>query len=305
MGKLGVVLGLSLLAACAPADTWSSRVEDPGLPPFLPEHLLRKPADFRLYDAPVRKEFFLYFYADEEVQEDIVAVIDYAAPEGQRRPRFATREEHAYALDIFQADWRSRGDEAKLKYFNERHAIDTRRKESLIDQKIDFKKREIQHLADKAYDIESDLASRKDTNTFGPGNEKLTLSKEGALAPAPALEAELARTRRKLAVAETQLFVLEYRRSLRDLADARGSGDYVEGRVGVADLLPDDSKNEEFINQVVRKVSPAAWQRPEARIGISRGDLVVIQTRDVIVQVRDYVNQLRHEARAKLQSSSK
>ena len=75
--------------------------------------------------------------------------------------------------------------------------------------------------------------------------------------------------------------------------------------MGIADQLPDDSKNEEFINQVVRKVSPAAWQRPEARIGISRGNLVVIQTRDVIVQVRDYVNQLRHEARAKLQSSAK
>src|SRR5688572_28334708 len=156
MRMLGVVPGLLLLAASAPRDTWTSRVEDPGLPPFLPEHLLRKPADFKLYDAPVRKEFFLYFYADEEVQEDIVAVIDYAAPEGQRRPSFATREEHAYALDIFQADWRSRGDAAKLKYFNERHAIDIRRKESLIDQKIDFKKREIQHLADHIYDIESD-----------------------------------------------------------------------------------------------------------------------------------------------------
>ena len=294
-----VVLGLSLLCACAPANTWSSRVEDPGLPPFLPEHLLRKPADFRLYDAPVRKEFFLYFYADEEIQEDIVAVIDYAAPEGQRRPRFATREEHAYALDIFQADWRSRNDEAKLKYFNERHAIDNLRKEGLIDQKIDFKKREIQHLEEKAYDIESDLGSRKDTGAFAEGDEKLRL------APATALEAELARTRRKLGIAYAQLYVLEYRRSVRDLADARGSGDFVEGRVGIADLLPDPAKSEEFIRDVVRKVSPAAWERPEARIGISRGDLVVVQTRDVIVQVRDYVIKLRNDARAKLRSSAK
>ena len=294
-----VVLGLCLLGACAPADTWTSRVEDPGLPPFLPEHLLRKPADFRLYDAPVRKEFFLYFYADEEVQEDIVAVIDYAAPEGQRRPRFATREEHHYALDIFQVDWRARGDDAKLRYFNERHMIETRRKETLIDQKIDFKKRELQHLEDKAYDIESDLASRKDTGAFAEGNEKL------GLAPAPALEAELARTRRKVAIAYSQLYILEYRRSLRDLADARGSGDFVEGIVGIADLLEDPAKSEEFMQDVMRRVSPAAWQRPESRIGISRGNLVVVQTRDVIVQVRDYVNKRRHDARAKLQGTAK
>lgn len=299
MGKLGVVLGLSLLAACAPGDRWSSRIEDPGLPPLLPEALLRKPADFRLYDAPTRKEFFLYFYEDEEVKEDVVAVIDYHAPEGQRRPRFATREEHTYALDLFQADWTSRGDEAKLKYFNERHMIETRRKESLIDQQIEFKKREIAHLEEKIYDIESDLASRKDTNTFAEGDEKLRL------APSAALEGELKRTQRKLAVAQSQLYVLEYRRSLRDLADARGSGDFVNARVGISDLLPDPAKADEFIQNVTRKVSPAAWQRPEARIGISGGDLVVVQTRDVIVQVRDYVNARRSEARARLQSSAK
>ena len=298
MGKLGVVLGLSLLAACAPGDRWSSRVEDPGLPPFLPEHLLRKPADFRLYDAPTRKEFFLYFYEDEEVKEDVVAVIDYGVPQGPRRPRFATREEHDYALDIFQADWRARGDDAKLKYFNERHMIETRRKETLLDQKIEFKTREIKHLEDKAYDIQSDLASRKDTGAFAEGDEKLRL------APSAALEAEHKRTLQKLAIAQTQLYVLEYRRSLRDLADARGSGEFVTGRVGVSDLLSDPTKNDEFIQQVVRKVSPAAWDRPEARIGLSGGDLVVVQTRDVIVQVRDYVNRLRIETRAKLQSSS-
>lgn len=298
MGKLGVVLGLSLLAACAPGDRWSSRVEDPGLPPLLPEQLLRKPADFRLHDAPTRKEFFLYFYSDEEVNEDIVAVIDYNTPEGPRRPRFATREEHHYALDIFQADWKSRGDERRLRYFNERHMIETRRKEGLIDQQIEFKVREIKHLEEKVYDIESDLASRKDTGAFAEGDEKLRL------APAAALEAELGRTRRKLAAAEAQLYVLEYKRSLRDLADARGSGEWVEGRVGVSDLL-EPEKHEDFVERVRRKVSPAAWARPEARIRISGGDLVVWQTRDVIVQVRDYVDRLRHETRAKLQSSAK
>jgi hypothetical protein len=292
-----VVLGLSLLGACAPENTWSSRVEDPGLPPILLEYLLRKPADFRLYDGPTRKEYALYFYEDEAVREEIVVVIDFNDPEGARRPRFATWEEHTYGLDLFQADWTARPQDARLKYFNERHMVEMRRKDSLIDQQIDFKNREIKHLRDKAHDIHSDLASRKDTSTFAEGDEKLRL------APTAALEAELKRTKHKLAVAETQLYLLEYKRSLRDLADSRHSGTWVEGRVGVDDLLPDYPETEELVKLVVRKVSPAAWDRPEARISVYDGELVVRQTRDVLVQVRDFVNRLRAEARAKLQEA--
>jgi hypothetical protein len=298
MRKLGVVLGLSMLSACA-ADTWSSRVEDPGLPPILPEHLLRKPADFRLYDAPTRKEFFLYFYADEEIEEDIVAVIDYGTVEGVRRPRFATREEHHYALDIFQVDWRARGDAEKLRYFNERHMVETRRKEGLLDQKIEYKEREIRHLAEKIDDLEADLGSRKDTGAFAAGDEKLRL------APAEALESELKRTKYKLAVAQAQLYVLEYRRSLRDMADARGSRVFVTERIAVSDLLGEPKDHEAFLTELRRRVSPAAWDRPESRLSLSGGELVVTQTRDMIVRTRDYVNRLRSEARAKLQSSAK
>jgi len=299
MRKLGIALGLLVLAACGPVDRWSSRVEDPGLPPILPDHLLRKPADFRLYDAPTRKEFFLYFYADEEIEEDIVAVIDYSTPEGVRRPRFATREEHFYALDIFQADWRARGDAEKLRYFNERHMVETRRKEGLLDHKIEYKEREIRHLEEKIHAMEADLGSRKDTGAFAAGDEKL------GLAPTEAVEAELKRTQRKLVVAQAQLYVLEYRRSLRDLADARGSGVFVTERINVSDLLGEGPEREAFVTQLTRKVAPAAWERPEARVGLSGGDLVVTQTRDVIVRTRDYVNRLRSEARAKLQSSAR
>ena len=299
MRKLGIALGLVFLGACAPEDTWTSRVEDPGLPPILLEYLLRKPADFRMYDGPTRKEYSLYFYEDEQVNEEIVVVIDYNSPEGVRRPRFATREEYAYGMDLFQADWKSRPDDAKLKYFNERHMIEMRRRDGLIDQKIDFKSREIKHLQEKADDLEADLLSRKDTSTFAEGDEKLRL------APSAALEAELARTRRRLIRAEAELYVLEYKRSLRDLADARGSGEYVDARVAVEDLLAEYPEPEEFVKLVVRKVSPAAWDRPEARIGVSRGDLYVVQTRDVIVQVRDSVDRTRTEARRKLQGAAR
>jgi hypothetical protein len=299
MRKLGIMLGLSFLGACAPENTWSSRVQDPGLPPILLEYLLRKPADFRLYDGQTRKEYVLYFYEDEQVREEIVVVIDYNSPEGVRRPRFATREEHEYGMDLFQTDWVSRGDDSRLKYFNERHLVEMRRKDGLLDQQIDFKNREITHLREKAHDIESDLGSRKDTSTFAEGDEKLHL------APAAALQSELSRTRHKIAVAEAQLYILEYKRSLRDLADARHSGTFAEGRIGVDDLLTYYPEADQLIAQVVRKVMPAAWNRPEARIGLSGGELVVIQTRDVIVRVRDFVNTLRAEARAKLQDAAK
>lgn len=297
MRKLGITLGLMALGACAPDDTWTSRVEDPGLPPLLLEYVLRKPADFRLFDAPTRKEYALYFYEDEQVSEEIVTVIDFKTPEGARRPRFATREEHEYALDIFRTDWQARGEDARLKYFNERHLIEMRRKDGLLDQQIDFKGREIAHLDGKIQDIDADLQSRKDTSAFAGGDEKLNL------APAPALEAELARTRRKLAVAEAQLYILEYKRSLRDLADARGTGDFHEAEFNVGDLLPEDDKTEEFVKRLVMKVAPAAWDRPDARIGVSGATLTVVQTRDVVVQVRDYIDRLRTEARATLRGS--
>lgn len=299
MRKLGVVLGLSFLGACAPEDTWSSRVEDPGLPPILLEHLLRKPADFRMVDGPTRKEYALYFYEDEQIREEIVVVIDFNAPEGVRRPRFATWEEHTYGLDLFQADWVARSGDAKLTYFNERHLVEVRRKSSLIDQQIDFKNREIKDLRERIRDLEADLGSRKDTNSFAEGDEKLRL------APAAAVEAELKRTQRRLVVAEAHLYLLEYKRSLRDLHDARHSGTWDEARMGVDDLLPDYPETEELVKLVVRKVAPAAWDRPEARIRVSAGELVVYQTRDVNVQVRDFVNRLRSEARAKLQDAAK
>ena len=124
MKHWGLVLGLALvaLAGCFPEDTWSSRVQEEEYQPDPPEHLLRQPADFRLYDANVRKEFFLYYYEDETVREEIVTVINYALPEGERRPRLATRDEHDYAIAIFIEDWKARGLGDKIRYFNERYS---------------------------------------------------------------------------------------------------------------------------------------------------------------------------------------
>src|SRR5881392_1563674 len=151
MRYLGVVLGFAVaaLAGCFPEDTWSSRVQPEEYQPPPPEHLLRKPADFRLYDPHVRKEFFLYFYEDETVSDEIVTVINYAVPEGERRPRMATRDEHDYAITVFMEDWRARGESEKIRYFNERVAQEVGRQNTLIDEKIVYKQREVKDLEDK------------------------------------------------------------------------------------------------------------------------------------------------------------
>jgi hypothetical protein len=295
MKLLGIVVPLVLsLAACAPGDTWSSRVQDPGLPPLAPEHLLRKPADFRLYEASVRKEFFLYFYEDADVKEELVVVIDQTSSDS--RPRFATLEEHDFALDLFQTEWKARNDVQKLRYFNERYAAERKRRLSLLDDRIHFKQGEVKLLEDKENDLDADLKSRKATGAYAGGDEKFSL------APAAALEAEHARTVRALAVAQAELFVLEHLRSMRDLASARGSGEFTEGRIRADDLAADREAGDKLVQEVMKRVAPGAWGdfRPEARLRWSGGELVVWQTRDVILQVRNYIDRRRAEERARL-----
>ena len=296
MRALGIVVPLLLaLSACAPGDRWSSRVEDPGLPPLAPEHLLRKPADFQLYEASVRKDFLLYFYEDAEVKEELVVVIDHAAYDP--RPRFATLEEHEFALDLFQTEWKDKSKAQKLKYFNERTAAERKRRMTLLDDRIHYKQGEVKLLEGKASDLDADLKSRKATNTYAAGDEKF------GLAPAAALENQYALTMRALAVAQAELFVLEHLRSARDLADARGSGEFVEGRIKVQDLAADRDAGEKFVAEVQKRVAPGAWgeHRPDARIRWnSDGELVIWQTRDVILQVRNYVDRRRAEERARL-----
>ncbi|HYF01586.1 MAG TPA: hypothetical protein VEJ18_21875, partial [Planctomycetota bacterium] len=197
MKQLGMVGGLILLAACAPGDRWSSRVEDPGLPPLAADLLLRKPADFKLSDHGLRKEYFLYFYEDDRMKEDVVVVLDHAMPGSH--PRFATREEHVRALELFQAEWTARGDHGRLRYFNERYGAEKRRKDSLLDDEIVYKEREVKELEEHVVNLEADVLSRKATGTFAAGDEKLHL------APEAAVHAELARAERRLAIAQAQL----------------------------------------------------------------------------------------------------
>jgi len=294
MKHWGVVLalGLAALAGCFPEDTWSSRVEEAEYMPDPPEHLLRQPADFKLYDPHVRKEFFLYFYQDESVNEEIVTVINYALPDAERRPRLATREEHDYAIAIFMEDWKARGQNEKIRYFNERYAQEVARSNTLIDEKIVYKEQEIRSFDDKRISLQADIKSREMTGTYQAGDEKFKLV-ESTVA-----QRELAKTERLLLLAKSQLLILQYLRDQRNAQYARTAVLLVENTMAVKDLLETYGAPERFIAEV-KQNTPFAWDRPGAKIEIDGTDLVIKQTRDVILKVRDFVEKLRTDLAAR------
>jgi hypothetical protein len=283
---------LLLLAACGLHDTWSNRVEPVELGPVPPDHVLRRPADFRLHDPHVRKEFFLFLYEDENGKYEIVTVINYALPEGVRTQRLATREEFDYAMALFEADWRARGDERKLRYFNERHREEMERRATLLDTQIVYKRAEVRDWEEQVHALESDRRSRKEHAAFASGDEKFPLPDEAGL------QRRLAHARRRHAVTEAQLFLLEYYRALRDAQYARVLEVYVDTALRVDDLVPAYLPAEKLVSDIRAGVQPWAWQRPDARISFSEGELHVRQTRDVLIHVRDHLDWLRGQAEA-------
>jgi hypothetical protein len=298
MRHWGVVPALALVAlgGCFPEDTWSSRVEEAEYMPDPPEHLLRQPADFRLYDPHVRKEFFLYFYQDENVKEEIVTVINYALPDGERRPRLATREEHDYAIAIFMEDWKARGQTEKIRYFNERYSQEVARANTLFDEKIVYKEQEIRTLDDKRISLSADIKSREMTGTYQAGDEKFKLVE------ATVAQRELAKTERLLLLAKSQLLILQYLRDQRNSQYARSAVLLVEDSIKVKDVLATYGAPERFIADIKQNI-PFAWERPGVSIVVDGDYLEVQQTRDVLIKVRDYIERLRADiaARAKPQ----
>ncbi len=299
------------LAACAPGDTWSSRVEEPAeirnypgmtdstkifpyaIPPPLMEHLLRKPADFRILDAHVRKEFFLYMYEDESLREEVVTVINYALPQGTRTQRLATRDETDYAMALFFADWKSRGQDERIQYFNRRHAEEMYRKSTQLDDQIEHKKEEKKWWDTQVFNLEADLQSRQNTGAYAAGDEKFNL------ADTPAAQRQLGHAKRLQVLAEAQLAILEYKRAIRDSQYARAGAVFVDSSVRVEDLLPNYGQPERLVEDVRTHVQPFAWGFSEVRLQVVEGQLVVRHTRDVVLMVRDYVDQLRAAFQAK------
>lgn len=281
---------LAALSGCFPEDTWSSRVPEQEEEPEPPEHLLRQQADFKLYDPSVRKEFFLYFYEDELVKQDIVTVINYALPLSDRRPRMATAEEHDYAITMFMEDWRARGQSEKIRYFNERYSQEVNRMNTLLDEKIVYKEQEVRELDDKRVALDADLKSRQMTGAYQGGDEKFKLV-ETTVA-----QRELAKAERALLLAKGQLLILQYLRDQRNAQYARHTLILSNDYVSVREILDNYSAPERLIAEVTQKVSPYSWQRPGVKITIKQdGYLYLTQSREVIQAVREYVEKLRDD----------
>jgi hypothetical protein len=287
---LAAVGTAALVAGCTGGRPWESQVEEPEVLPYPPEKLLRKPPDFRLRDLDNRREFFLYFHEDPEFREEVVLVINYALPEPEQRPRLATIDEHEYALRLFINQWRSRSDEEKLHYFNEKLLEELGRNATLLDQKIRYKEAVRRDLAEKKATLEADLKSRKDTGTFAEGSEKFNLISSQAL------EHEVARTDRQFLQAEVELMVLRHLRAERDAEYGRkAEAILVTTALPVKDLLPGFSSPQRLADQVRTHVRPSAWNRPMSMIEVRDRHLVIRQTQDVIGEVRQYLERLEEE----------
>ncbi len=287
---------LAALSGCFPEDTWSSRIPETIDEPEPPAHLLRQQADFKLYDPSLRKEFFLYFYEDELIRQDIVTVINYAVPLNERRPRLATREEHDYAIQMFMEDWRARGQSEKVRYFNERYSQEVSRMNTLLDEKIAYKEQEVRALDDQRVSLDADIKSRQMTGAYAAGDEKHQLV-EGTVA-----QRELAKTDRALMLARGQLLILQYLRDQRNSQYARHTLVLSEDSVRVKDILENYPAPERLVQEICQKVQPYSWQRPGVRIQISDDSLEVTQSKDVIIAVRDYVEKLRDDQEARKKS---
>jgi len=287
---------LAALSGCFPEDTWSSRTPEFVEEPEPPQHLLRQQADFKLYDPSLRKEFFLYFYEDELIRQDIVTVINYAVPLGERRPRLATREEHDYAIQMFMEDWRARGESEKIRYFNERYSQEVSRMNTLLDEKIAYKEQEVRDFDDKRVSLDADVKSRQMTGTYAAGDEKFQLV-EGTVA-----QRELAKTERALLLAQGQLLILRYLRDQRNAQYARHSLVLSEDSIPLKGVLDAYPAPERLVQEICQKVQPYAWQRPGVRIQVSDGTLEVTQSKDVLIGVREYIEHLRDDQEGRKKS---
>lgn len=287
---LAAVGTAALVAGCTGGRPWESQVEEPETPPYPPEKLLRKPADFRLRDLDNRREFLLYFHEDQEFREEVVLVINYALPESEQGPRLATIDEHEYALRLFVSQWRSRSDEEKLHYFNEKLLEELSRNATLLDQRIRLKEAVRKDLYEKKLALEADLKSRKDTGAFAEGSEKFNLISSQAL------EHEVARTDRQFLQADVELMVLRHMRAERDAEyGRRAEAVLVTTALPVRNLLPAFSSPQRLADQVRTHVRPSAWNRPMSMIEVRGGHLVIRQTQDVIAEVRRYLDKLEEE----------
>ena len=75
-----------------------------------------------------------------------------------------------------------------------------------------------------------------------------------------------------------------------------------EDSLRVTDILENYPAPERLVQDICQKVQPYSWQRPGVRIQVSGGALEITQSKDVLIGVRDYVQQLRDDQEARKKS---
>ena len=136
--------------------------------------------------------------------------------------------------------------------------------------------------------MDADVKSRQMTGAYPGGDEKFQLVE------ATVAQRELARTERALLLSKGQLMILQYLREQRNSQYARHALVLVENSLPVKDL-EDYAAPDRLVAEIRQRVLPDSWQRPGVSIEIREGTLLMTQSRDVILGVRDYVDQLRND----------
>lgn len=195
---------LAILAGCT-SYTYTEPMPYPvEPPPYLPEILFRQPADFRINDVPGQREYFLYFYEDFDVRQELITLIDRALPEAEQAPRPADPAEHEYAMQLFLRYWQQIGDGERLEYFMKRHREELERNATDLDPMIRYKAESLKRMEEEKIDLEADLRARDDAKVFNEP-EKMRF-----------LEQQIGRRQYEILLTEAQLRILEYKRHQRD-----------------------------------------------------------------------------------------
>ena len=111
----------------------------------------------------------------------------------------------------------------------------------------------------------------------------------------------LVHAKRMQALAEVKLWVLEYKRAIRDSQYVRGGTIFIDRAIPVADLLPIYSAPDKLAEEIRMRVHPFSWAQPDVRVYVAEGQLVVHHTREMAQRVQDYVGQMRAAVQSKQQ----
>lgn len=201
---------LLLLAGCTSSgERFEGDPVAPHLPPLPPEHVLRRHPDFRFLEYSTGKEYFLRFYSDENVQEEIVTVRDPGQAE-----RATSAQERDHALAVFETDWKSKGDEERLRYHRELYEKERKRDATLIDLRIQHEAAALRRFQERYDDTLFNLRARQATNVHPKEGDELAAKFHEP--STEFLQQELTRLEAEVKASETRLKMLEYQRAVRD-----------------------------------------------------------------------------------------